>query len=207
MPRNAPMLCAGALIAVTIATSGSISAAGAQTQALRSSLRGLVATGAPGAILLTRQAGHTTRLGVGRNDLQRRSRLGAGDSFRIGSLTKTFVASVVLQLASDPGFHSTAAIAESRSVDESLTVQAQTLDQVWLRAHAPNVSFVKVDTEGSEHAVLRGAEQILRTCQPVLLVEAKGRERLRELDSWLGGFGYSRRRQRGFAPGNVAYTA
>jgi FkbM family methyltransferase len=114
---------------------------------------------------------------------------------------------LVLQLASDPGFHSTAAIAESRSVDESLTVQAQTLDQVWLRAHAPNVSFVKVDTEGSEHAVLRGAEQILRTCQPVLLVEAKGRERLRELDSWLGGFGYSRRRQRGFAPGNVAYTA
>lgn len=111
---------------------------------------------------------------------------------------------LVLQLASDPGFHSTTEIAESRSVDEELTVRAETLDQVWLRAHAPAVSFIKVDTEGSEDAVLRGAEQILQTCQPVLLVEAKGDERVRELDTWLGGFGYTRARRRGFAPGNYA---
>jgi len=113
---------------------------------------------------------------------------------------------LVLQLANDPGFHSTAEIAESRSFDESLTVKAETLDQVWLRAHAPNVTFIKIDTEGSEDAVLRGAEQILRTCQPALLVEAKGRERLRELDAWLGRFGYSRCRPRGFARDNVGYT-
>jgi FkbM family methyltransferase len=113
---------------------------------------------------------------------------------------------LVLQLASDPGFHSTAEIAESRSVEENLTVRAETLDQVWLRAHAPAVSFIKIDTEGSEDAVLRGAEQILRACQPVLLVEAKGAERVRELDGWLGSFGYSRWRQRGFAPGNFAYS-
>ena len=114
---------------------------------------------------------------------------------------------VVLQLASDPGFHSTAEIAESRSAEETLTVQAETLDQVWLRAHAPNVSFIKIDTEGSEDAVLRGAEQILRACQPALLVEAKGRDRVRDLDAWLGRFGYCRQRQRGFARGNLAYTA
>jgi FkbM family methyltransferase len=114
---------------------------------------------------------------------------------------------VVLQLANDPGFHSTSEIAESRSVDESLTVNAETLDQVWLRAHAPNVSFIKIDTEGSEDAVLRGAEQILRACQPALLVEAKGRDRRRELDTLLGPFGYRRQRQRGFARGNVAYVA
>jgi FkbM family methyltransferase len=112
---------------------------------------------------------------------------------------------LVLQLASDPGFHSTAEIAESRAVDESLVVRAETLDQVWLRAHAPAVSFIKIDTEGSEDAVLRGAEQILQTCQPVLLVEAKSDERVRELDSLLGRFGYSRKRRRGFAPGNFVY--
>ena len=112
---------------------------------------------------------------------------------------------LVLQLASDPGFHSTAEIAESRAVDENLTVRAETLDQVWLRAHAPAVSFIKIDTEGSEDAVLRGAEQILQACHPVLLVEAKGDDRVRELDSWLGRFGYSRKRQRGFAPGNFVY--
>ena len=81
---------------------------------------------------------------------------------------------LVLQLASDPGFHSTAEVAEPRGIEENLTVRAETLDQVWLRAHAPAVSFIKIDTEGSEDAVLRGAEQILRACQPVLLVEAKG---------------------------------
>jgi len=114
---------------------------------------------------------------------------------------------LVLQLANDPGFHSTAEVAESRSADEHLRVRADTLDQVWLRAHAPAVSFMKIDTEGSEDAVLRGAEQILRTCQPVLLVEAKGEARVRELDSWLGRFGYRRKRPRGFAPGNYAYSA
>ena len=40
----------------------------------------------------------------------------------------------------------------------------------------------------------------------MLLVEAKGDERVRELDSWLGRFGYSRKRQRGFAPGNLVYS-
>jgi FkbM family methyltransferase len=113
---------------------------------------------------------------------------------------------LVLQLASDPGFHSTAEIAESRAVEGNLTVRAETLDQVWLRAHAPAVSFIKIDTEGSEDAVLRGAEQILQACHPVLLVEAKGDERVRELDSWLDGFGYARKRRRGFAPGNFVYT-
>jgi FkbM family methyltransferase len=113
---------------------------------------------------------------------------------------------LVLQLASDPGFHSTAEIAESRAVDEGLTVRAETLDEVWLRAHAPAVSFIKIDTEGSEDAVLRGAEQILAACHPVLLVEAKGGERVRELDTWLGRCGYSRKRQRGFAPGNFVYS-
>jgi FkbM family methyltransferase len=114
---------------------------------------------------------------------------------------------ILLQLASDPGFHSTAEIAESRSVDEEVTVRAETLDQVWLRAHAPAVSFIKIDTEGSEDAVLRGAEEILRTCQPILLVEAKGEERVRQLDEWLACFGYSRMRRRDFAPGNYAYSA
>src|SRR5947208_5035974 len=76
---------------------------------------------------------------------------------------------LVLQLASDPGFHSTAEIAEARAVDENLAVHAETLDQVWLRAHAPAVSVIKIDTEGSGAAVFRGPEQLLQACQPVLL--------------------------------------
>jgi hypothetical protein len=56
------------------------------------SLRPLVAAGAPGAILLTRHGSATVSRALG-------SGLRAGDSFRIGSLTKTYVAAVVLQLA------------------------------------------------------------------------------------------------------------
>ena len=101
MSRHAQTRCAGALIALTIAALGSISPAGAQTPALHASLEKLVGAGAPGAILLTRHGRHTTNVAVGANDLQRGSRLRPADSFRIGSLTKTFVAALVLQLASE----------------------------------------------------------------------------------------------------------
>jgi D-alanyl-D-alanine carboxypeptidase len=58
------------------------------------SVQRLIAAGAPGAILLTARHGDTVVAAAGR-------RLRAGASFRIGSLTKTYVAAVVLQLAAE----------------------------------------------------------------------------------------------------------
>jgi FkbM family methyltransferase len=40
-----------------------------------------------------------------------------------------------------------------------------------------NVSLLKIDVEGAELFVLRGAQRILRDCQPALLIEALGETR------------------------------
>jgi D-alanyl-D-alanine carboxypeptidase len=55
----------------------------------------------PGAVLLVRDGERTIRLAAGYGDLARRTPLRAGDRFRVGSETKTFVATVVLQLVGE----------------------------------------------------------------------------------------------------------
>lgn len=58
----------------------------------------LVAAGTPGVIVATRDGRRTLSLARGLGDLRRRVPLAPGDRFRIGSLTKTFVATAALQL-------------------------------------------------------------------------------------------------------------
>lgn len=105
-----------------------------------------------------------------------------------------------LHLAVDPAFHSTTAIAEAREAGETVTVRAETLDALWEEAGSPMVSLVKVDTEGGELGVLRGAERLFERCRPLLLVEAKSDEQI--LDEWLVARRYTRTRPPGFAVGN-----
>ena len=110
---------------------------------------------------------------------------------------------LVLHLAADPAYHSTAAVRERRASGESLRVQARTLDDVWGEAGSPTVSLVKVDTEGGELTALRGAERLLRAERPALLVEA----REPQLEVWLRGLGYVPRRPDGFALGNTLFES
>jgi hypothetical protein len=86
-------------------------------------------------------------------------------------------------------------------------VQAQTLDGVWRAAGSPEVSFLKIDTEGGELEVLRGGGELLRALHPPILIEAKGKARVRELDACLLPMGYERTRPRGFAVGNYLYSS
>src|SRR4051794_20722673 len=92
MSHSARMLAAPAVAAVVIAAAAP--AAQAQSPTTRASVQCLVTAGAPGAILLTDRRGHRAGVAAGRD-------LRAGASFRIGSLTKTYVAAVVLQLADE----------------------------------------------------------------------------------------------------------
>ena len=96
----------GALL-VCLATAALVAAAapakpqattGGQTAALQNDLDALVAAGAPGAILLIRNGNHTTRLTAGLADVTRKRPMRAADHFRIASVTKSYTASVVLQL-------------------------------------------------------------------------------------------------------------
>jgi FkbM family methyltransferase len=51
------------------------------------------------------------------------------------------------------------------------TVEVDTLDRWWERSGRPSLDVLKLDTEGSELLVLRGAEAVLAACRPVLVLE------------------------------------
>jgi D-alanyl-D-alanine carboxypeptidase len=61
----------------------------------------VVVAGVPGALVLVRDGDHTEAAAVGLADVAAGRKLAADDRFRIGSVTKTFVAAVVLQLAAE----------------------------------------------------------------------------------------------------------
>jgi D-alanyl-D-alanine carboxypeptidase len=69
--------------------------------AVKRSLDRLVAAGAPGAVALVREHGRTLRLAAGYANTRTKTRMRPSDRFRVGSVTKTFVATVILQLAGE----------------------------------------------------------------------------------------------------------
>jgi D-alanyl-D-alanine carboxypeptidase len=64
-------------------------------------LRPVLAGGAPGALVLVRDGDRTETTVLGVANVGAKETLGPGDRFRIGSVSKTFVATIVLQLAAD----------------------------------------------------------------------------------------------------------
>jgi FkbM family methyltransferase len=113
---------------------------------------------------------------------------------------------VELQLGADPAFHSTSTVVRSRDAAAATLVRADTLDAVWRDAGSPEVSFLKIDTEGAELDVLQGARDLLAAHRMPILLEAKERERVRDLDELLLALGYGRTRPHGFAVGNYLYV-
>jgi D-alanyl-D-alanine carboxypeptidase len=64
-------------------------------------MKALVAAGVPGVVVLVRRDGSTLRLVSGYSNRSTKAPLRVGDRFRIGSVTKSFVAAVVLQLVGE----------------------------------------------------------------------------------------------------------
>ena len=60
-----------------------------------------MAAGVPGVVVLVRRDGRTVQLAGGYSNLEKRTPMRVGDRFRIGSVTKSFVATVVLQLVGE----------------------------------------------------------------------------------------------------------
>lgn len=84
-----------------------IAAAGAMAKptqngtSLQQDVDALVAAGVPGTVLLVRNGNKTTRLTAGVADLTTQRAMQPGDRFKIASLTKTYTATVVLQLVAE----------------------------------------------------------------------------------------------------------
>jgi D-alanyl-D-alanine carboxypeptidase len=68
---------------------------------LRRDARSLVAAGAPGVIVLARDGSRSVSVAAGSADLTPRTPMRVTDRFRVASITKTFVAAVVLQLVGE----------------------------------------------------------------------------------------------------------
>ena len=94
--------------------------------ALRKDVNDLVAEGVPGVVVLVRREGRTVQLAGGYSNLEKKTPMRVGDRFRIGSVTKSFVATVVLQL-----------VGEGRlSLDDSI--------EHWLPGLVPNGGMITV---------------------------------------------------------------
>jgi D-alanyl-D-alanine carboxypeptidase len=68
---------------------------------LQKDVQALVAAGAPGVILLVRKGNRTIRLTAGLGNVARKTPMRSGDHFKIASLTKSYTATVVLQLVGE----------------------------------------------------------------------------------------------------------
>jgi D-alanyl-D-alanine carboxypeptidase len=92
-------------LAVTAVTAVTASAASTPYRPDRAELQraldAVVRSGAPGTIVLVRDDRHALRLASGFGDLGTRRPMRPRDRVRVGSVTKTFVATVVLQLAAE----------------------------------------------------------------------------------------------------------
>src|SRR3954449_10498912 len=110
MKRSALHFAALATVAAVALASAAATARAADSAAttksaraveLRRSLDRVVAAEPPGAVALVREHGHTTRLAAGYANTRTRTRMRPSYRFRVGSVTKTFVATVILQLAGE----------------------------------------------------------------------------------------------------------
>jgi len=97
-------LIQAAIVCVAVLTTPFASVAEGQTNhaaRIQRAMETLVASGAPGVIVLFRDGNQVIRLAAGYGELATRTPMRVADQFRIASLTKSFVAVVVLQLVEE----------------------------------------------------------------------------------------------------------
>ena len=89
---------AAATVLAAAASSPSAASLDQRSQKLQVALDRVVAAGAPAAVALRRDGARTTTYHSGYGNLATKTPVQASERFRVGSVTKTFVATVALQL-------------------------------------------------------------------------------------------------------------
>ena len=98
--RHAFTVCICALVAAVAVAAAGAAPASREAQ-LQQALDGFVTSGFPGAVLLVRDGDRTYRLTSGVSDRSRRTPMRPSHRFRVGSVTKSLVATVILQLVAE----------------------------------------------------------------------------------------------------------
>jgi D-alanyl-D-alanine carboxypeptidase len=98
---TALVLAAFAALGLGSAAAAPVDRGAAADPTLQHTLDELVRAGVPGAILLVRDEDRTVRLTSGFGEVPGKTPVRVGDRFRVGSLTKSFVSALVLQLAAE----------------------------------------------------------------------------------------------------------
>ena len=101
IPAEQPGLIVDTIRGVLASASGNAKTPKQRRLKLRAALDALQAAGSPGVIVLVRDGSQTIRLADGYAQLATKTRMTANTRFRIGSVTKTFVATVALQLVGE----------------------------------------------------------------------------------------------------------
>src|SRR2546423_8917289 len=73
---------------------------------------------------------------------------------------------------------------------EPISVELVAIDDLFAQGRIPPPAVMKVDVEGAELLVLRGAEKLLREHQPTLFLEIHSPELARDCRNFLEGLGY-----------------
>ena len=112
-----------------------------------------------------------------------------------------------LRISDDPAYGSTSAEYVFKDTGRTGQVPVSRLDELWAAVGRPEVSVLKVDVEGGEIDVLRGAVELLREHHPATLVEADSTSRVGAVAEFLTTFGYELSRIPRFRPWNHLFLA
>jgi FkbM family methyltransferase len=112
---------------------------------------------------------------------------------------------LTLHLATDPAYPSLVEVQSGLADGTGVPVQVRRLDSVWEETGRPRIAFVKIDVEGSEPGVIRGAGRMIEECRPTMLIEANSKAELDAIRTLLDPYGYQMERPEGFTVHNYIF--
>jgi FkbM family methyltransferase len=114
---------------------------------------------------------------------------------------------VKIHLANDLAFASVIAVKGQHGNNLVMTISMRKLDEIWQQVGSPPVTVLKIDVEGGELEVLKGAEELIKVCQPLIMAEANTKKYLDNLKSWLLPRGYIHKHPTQFKPWNHLFES
>ncbi len=108
-------------------------------------------------------------------------------------------------VATDGAYGSLVSVQDNKETNQSIKVQIQKLDTIWESENTPKIDFIKIDVEGAEVGVLKGAIDLLKTYKPTILIEANSKSHLVEIMNILSPIGYKWEQPKGFEKQNYIF--